>query len=74
MNSHRHVERVLIVATCLAQTGHGGTAAQMGLLCREFRADRGLWDALAQRRGPKGRTHLLHAALLSDAARVGFSD
>ena len=72
MDSHHHVERVLIVATCLAQTGHGGAAAQMGLLCREFRADRGLWDALAQRRGPKGRTNLLHAALKGDAARVGF--
>ena len=72
MNSHNHVERVLIIATCLAQAGHGGAAAQMGLLCREFRADRGLWDALAQRRGPKRRSHLMHAALKSDAARVGF--
>jgi ankyrin repeat protein len=66
------VERALLIATCMAELGHGSAVAQMLLLCREFSGDRALWTALARHRGPQGRTRLMHAAMKGDTARAGF--
>ena len=67
-----HLERLLRVATCLAECGYGAQVGQLAACARAFRADAQLWTAHARHRGPRGRTALMHAAWLGNAPRVIF--
>ena len=67
-----HLERLLRVGTCLAECDYGAQVGQLAATARAFRADAQLWAAHVRHRGPRGRTHLMHAALIGDAPRLIF--
>ena len=67
-----HLERLLRVGTCLAMCGYGAQVAQLAGTARAFRADAQLWGAQARHKGLRGRTALMHAALIDDVHRIQF--
>ena len=66
------MERLLRVATCLAECGYGAQVGQLAATARAFRADAQLWAAHARYRGRKGRTLLMRAAWTGNVGRIGF--
>ena len=70
--AERRLERLLRIATCLAECGYGAQVGQLAATARAFRADAQLWAAHARHRGPKGRTLLMHAALTGSVVRIEF--
>jgi spermidine/putrescine-binding protein len=66
------MERLLRVATCLAECGYGVQVGQLAATARAFYGDAQVWAAQAQHSGPRGRTHLMHAAYVGSANRVRF--
>ncbi len=64
----RSPEAVLSVLCITAQNGY--SAQGFKNLSREFRYDEQLWDAIKDRRGPKGWTYLMVAAKEGDVERV----
>ena len=70
--ARQHLERLLRVATCLAQCGYGAQVGQLAATARAFRGDAQLWTAQARNRGPAGRTLLMHAAFTGNVPRIQF--
>ena len=66
------MERLLRIATCLAECGYGAQVGQLAATARAFRADAQLWAAHVNYRGPRMRTLLTHAALTGDVGRIEF--
>ena len=66
------LERLLRVGTCLAQCGYGTQAGQLAACAPAFRGDAQLWTALVRHRGPRGRTVLMHAAIVGSVSRLTF--
>ena len=66
------MERLLRVATCLAECGYGAQVGQLAAAARALRADAQLWAAHARYRGPAGRTPLMHAAWTGNVGRIEF--
>ena len=66
------MERLLRIATCLAECGYGAQVGQLAATARAFRADAQLWAAHARYRGPKGFMLLMHAAWTGDVDRILF--
>ncbi len=67
-----HLERLLRVGTCLAMCGYGAQVGALAACARAFRADAQLWTAYARHKGLRGRTALMHAALIDDVHRIQF--
>ena len=70
--AREHLERLLRVGTCLAESGYGAQVGQLAACARAFRADAQLWTAYARHRGPSGRTTLMHAAQMGSMGRIQF--
>ncbi len=60
------------MATCLAMRGYGAQVGQLAGTARAFHGDAQVWAAQVHHRGARGRTHLMHAALVGSAARVQY--
>ena len=67
-----HLERLLRVATCLAEGGYGAQVGQLAGAARAFYSDAQVWGAQVHHKGARGRTHLMHAARMGSAARVQY--
>ena len=68
-----HLERLLRVATCLAQCGYGAQVGQLAGTARAFYCDAQVWGAQVHHRGKRGRrTHLMHAARTGCTSRVQY--
>ena len=70
--ARERLERLLRVATCLAQCGYGAQVGALAATARAFRGDAQLWAAQARHRGPAGRTLLMHAVCADDVTRLDF--
>ena len=67
------MERLLRIATCLAECGYGAQVGQLAATARVFRGDAQLWAAHARYRGAAGgRTLLMHATLRDNVGRIVF--
>jgi ankyrin repeat protein len=67
-----HLERLLRVATCLAEGGYGAQVGQLAACARAFYSDAQVWGAQVHHKGARGRTHLMYAARMDSAARVQY--
>ena len=71
--AREHLERLLRVATCLAEGGYGAQVGQLAACARALYSDAQVWAAQVHHRGARGRrTHLMHAARTGSAARVQY--
>ena len=70
--AQRRMERLLRVATCLAESGYGAQVARLAACARALRADAQLWAAHARHRCPQGHTPLMQAARVGSVDRVLF--
>ena len=63
---------LLQVVTCMAERKFGAEVGQMLGAARAFSADGPLWAVYHGHKGPRGRTRLMHAAMVGQLERAQF--
>jgi ankyrin repeat protein len=65
-------QQLPLLSEILAKVKFEQAAARLAGLSKGLYEDAQLWKALRNHQGPKGRTHLMHAAKVGNVARVRF--